>query len=82
MIKHTQLQQVLTEYVAATDYPKPVPKIGQLNDTELKQFNRFFTNVSDELGDEIFYVGCERREHTFTNKKGWIQYHLFIKQEI
>lgn len=80
MIKHTQLQKALTEYVAATDYPKPIPKIGKLNEEQLRHFNKFFTNVSDELGSEIFYVGCEGRQHTFTNSKGWLQYHQFIKQ--
>lgn len=81
MIKHSPLQAVLTEYVCATDYPKPFPKIGKLTGEELIQFNVFFTNVSDELGKDIYYVGCEDSQHTFTNQKGWQQYHLFLKRE-
>lgn len=85
MIKHNPLQQALTEFVAATDYPAPIPKIGKLDAVQLAAFNKFFTNVSDELGSEIYYVGCGEgywdNDHTFTNRSGWLQYHQFIKRK-
>lgn len=80
MIKHSPLQHALSEYVSATDYPYPIPKVGKLSSAQLKDFNMFFTNVSDELGSDIYYVGIEDKAHTFTNGKGWQQYLLFIKQ--
>lgn len=80
-IRETPLQQALTEYVGAADYCFPVPKIGELNEEQLKQFDKFFTQVTDELGKKIYYVGCEDGVHTFTNYKGWMQYHLYIRSE-
>lgn len=82
MIRHTPLQRALTEYVSSTDYDYPLPKIGKLSKEHLANFNRFFTNVQDELAGDIYYVGKEGKEHTFTNNLGWQQYLLFVKTKI
>lgn len=81
MITHTPLQAALTNYVATTEYPAPIPKVGMLIAEQLQQFNKFFTRITDEFGERIYYVGCEDGQHTFTDELGWRQYHLFIKQK-
>jgi hypothetical protein len=78
MITHHGVQQVLTNYVAATDFPHQY-KTGKLTESQLQEFDKFFTRMTDILGKNIYYVGCEDKQHTFTDELGWRQYMQFIK---
>jgi hypothetical protein len=73
MIHHNDIQQCLTTYVSATDYPGK-PNIGLLGSEELLKFYSFFKGADKLIEQQVYYVGLQDGEHTFTDALGYAQY--------